>query len=141
MIFQYQKIKNGKYRFEVIANYYVELPLFQGMNLNIVQPYYEIQTYGSRVFLLLRKGYQWNGTGRTGWWPTPKCTARASAAHDCLYQCLELSLLPQIRKMESDLTFYNFAIEDKEWKCIADFYYNVLKYCGSGACKPVKEKP
>lgn len=127
--FEYER-HNGKYRFRATKTYCVEIPELYGGKYNISELYYRLANVGNNVFLYLIEDYQWNGMGTTGFYPTTKKTARASAIHDLFYQCMRTGDLPLEFQLTADRIFRRICLEDGEPKILTNIYYFMVRTFG-----------
>ena len=142
--FEYKKIKGGKYKFEVTADYIIELPFYLPRYFSY---YFEtmlatdepIIDRNSCKILIIKKGYQWDGASGPAF--NTKNVIRASCIHDVFYQMIKDGfLIKSIYKDIADELLRMIILEDsnqkgffsKYWsKFRANYYYLAVRVFGN----------
>ena len=153
MIVDLRTIKRYKYQAMEDVTFYLEdyptlLEVFKGVE-NIQTTfisYYHYNPYAVNInfrVLVLKQGYAYDGM--SGPIIDTKTSLRAALLHDVLYQLLRLGLLPEDRRIPSDLALKEVYLEDYKvvhgdkykWlgKARAWYLTNGLQYLGKRAAK------
>ncbi len=83
--------------------------------------------YMRNGWLVIKAGYRWNGIN---YFPTTKRNIRGSLFHDCLYQIMQLGILPSLWQYDSDRVFDKIMKEDKECGLYRNFLYYGVRVFG-----------
>lgn len=124
--YHYTQLRGGKYRFKLLDDVELRLPVLQHHRNNVSFRDYTgkewMRIQGDLV--TIRSGYSWNGCSPCIWvpligWvgtPTPYPVIMASLFHDALYQFLWTQFFP-LRREQCDQVFYAIMDASKfRWK-------------------------
>ncbi len=123
---KYRKTKGYKYILEEEFRVFIE----------IEEPAWNNYISLDRGFLIIRKGYAWDGSSvplKKLWRPifdSDKYCKKASIVHDCLCQLMRESLLPKTFKEYADQFYKQMCIEGGMSKRQAGLRYWVLRKFG-----------
>ncbi len=110
---RYKQITGG---YELMEDYSIRLTSLD------ISPVTHRYFYVKSGVLFIRRGYRWNGIS---YLVTTKRNIRASLAHDCMYQIIQLGLLAKNWQSLADGLFNRVMVEDREWE-----WYRWVLYTG-----------
>lgn len=114
----YKKIKDSKYKYELVNQYSIQLPEELIPGSEILTDYIIISSAG---WMTVKNGYQWDGASG----PTidSKGSMRGSLVHDALYQLIREKRLPKSCRKDADQLFKKICNQDGLGWFRAGYYY------------------
>jgi len=128
---KYKKLR--EYKYITVESYKIEVPLAFA---NYKNAYLEIKKGGAsrkRNYLLIKKGYQWDGA--SGPAIDTESFMIASLVHDALYQLLREGAIPPREKEWADNAMKQLCIRAGMSKVRAWWIFRGVRRFGASSCK------